>query len=61
LWGCKQNRYISGGYNVYPPEVEEVLTDHEAVEQAMVIDAEDDDGVRLDTHSSFGRPGAASR
>ncbi|MFD1647926.1 class I adenylate-forming enzyme family protein [Haloarchaeobius litoreus] len=42
LRGRKKNMYISGGYNVYPPEVEGVLTDHEAVEQAMVIGVEND-------------------
>ncbi|WP_256300826.1 class I adenylate-forming enzyme family protein [Haloarchaeobius salinus] len=42
LRGRKKNMYISGGYNVYPPEVEAVLTDHEAVEQAMVIGVADD-------------------
>jgi fatty-acyl-CoA synthase len=42
LRGRKKNMYISGGYNVYPPEIEETLTDHEAVEQAMVIGVADD-------------------
>ncbi|WP_440992058.1 class I adenylate-forming enzyme family protein [Haloarchaeobius baliensis] len=42
LRGRKKNMYISGGYNVYPPEVEEMLTAHEAVEQAMVIGVADD-------------------
>ena len=42
LRGRKKNMYISGGYNVYPPEVEETLTDHEAVEQAMIIGVEND-------------------
>ncbi|GAA5052404.1 long-chain fatty acid--CoA ligase [Haladaptatus pallidirubidus] len=33
---------ISGGYNVYPREVEEVLYEHEAVADAAVIGIEDD-------------------
>ena len=33
---------ISGGFNVYPREVEDVLTTHESVEMAMVIGVPDD-------------------
>lgn len=40
LRGRRGNVYISGGYNVYPPEIEEILTDREDVEQAMVIGVE---------------------
>jgi len=29
--------YIRGGYNVYPLEVEQVLTEHPAVQQASVV------------------------
>lgn len=40
LRGRKKNMYISGGYNVYPPEIEDHLTDHPDIEQAMVIGVE---------------------
>lgn len=42
LQGRAHEMYISGGYNVYPAEVEEVLTDHSAVNLAMVIGVEDE-------------------
>lgn len=42
LRGRAHEMYISGGYNVYPAEVEEVLTDHSAVKLAMVIGVEDE-------------------
>jgi len=43
LRGRAKNMFISGGYNVYPPEVEDALTDHPAVDQAMVIGVTDDE------------------
>ncbi len=36
------NMFVSGGENVYPAEVERALTDHEAVEEALVFGMEDD-------------------
>ena len=35
---------ITGGFNVYPAEVEEVLTEHDSVEQASVVGLPKDDG-----------------
>jgi acyl-CoA synthetase (AMP-forming)/AMP-acid ligase II len=37
LSGRSKEMYIRGGYNVYPAEVEAVLTDHPAVDQAVVV------------------------
>jgi fatty-acyl-CoA synthase len=42
LQGRAHEMYISGGYNVYPAEVEDVLTDHPAVKLATVIGVEDE-------------------
>ncbi|MFK2824569.1 long-chain-fatty-acid--CoA ligase [Bacillus sp. B190/17] len=33
----KKDMIISGGYNIYPREVEEVLYEHEAVQEAVVV------------------------
>ena len=38
----KKELIIRGGYNVYPREIEEVLYEHDAVEQAAVIGVPDD-------------------
>jgi acyl-CoA synthetase (AMP-forming)/AMP-acid ligase II len=37
LVGRRSDMYIRGGYNVYPSEVEAVLTDHPAVERVAVV------------------------
>ncbi len=42
LSGRAHERYIRGGYNVYPAEVEEVLTSHPAIERAAVVGVADD-------------------
>lgn len=34
------NMYISGGYNVYPDEIQDLLTSYPAVQLAMVIGVE---------------------
>jgi acyl-CoA synthetase (AMP-forming)/AMP-acid ligase II len=41
LVGREHERYIRGGYNVYPVEVEDVLAGHPAVERAAVVGAPD--------------------
>jgi len=42
LAGRAHERFISGGYNVYPAEVEEALATHPAVARAAVVGAPDD-------------------
>jgi acyl-CoA synthetase (AMP-forming)/AMP-acid ligase II len=42
LTGRDHERYIRGGYNVYPAEVEEVLSAHPSVERAAVVGLPDD-------------------
>jgi acyl-CoA synthetase (AMP-forming)/AMP-acid ligase II len=42
LAGRAHERYIRGGYNVYPAEVEEALTSHPAVARAAVVGSPDD-------------------
>jgi acyl-CoA synthetase (AMP-forming)/AMP-acid ligase II len=42
LSGRAHERYIRGGYNVYPAEVEEVLLSHPSVARAAVVGAPDD-------------------
>ncbi len=41
LSGRAHERYIRGGYNVYPAEVEEVLSGHRAIERVAVLGAPD--------------------
>ncbi len=40
--GRKKNMFTSGGENVYPPEVEDAITDHPDVSAAVVIGVPDD-------------------
>jgi len=42
LSGRVHERYIRGGYNVYPAEVEEVLVSHPTVARASVVGVPDD-------------------
>jgi len=42
LRGRAHNMYISGGYNVYPDEIQDVLTSHPGVKLAQVIGVEHD-------------------
>jgi acyl-CoA synthetase (AMP-forming)/AMP-acid ligase II len=42
LAGRAHERYIRGGYNVYPAEVEEALASHPAVARVAVVGAPDD-------------------
>jgi len=47
--GRRKNMYVSGGENVFPAEVEAVITDHRKVREAVVI------GVPDDTWGTVGR------
>jgi fatty-acyl-CoA synthase len=40
--GRKKNMFVSGGENVYPPEVEDAIADHENVEEVVVVPVPDD-------------------
>jgi fatty-acyl-CoA synthase len=40
--GRKKNMYVSGGENVYPPEVEDAVADHPAVAEVVVVPVDDD-------------------
>ncbi len=40
--GRKKNMFVSGGENVFPPEVEDAITDHPKVEEAIVVPVPDD-------------------
>ncbi|SNZ06862.1 fatty-acyl-CoA synthase [Natronoarchaeum philippinense] len=40
--GRKKNMFVSGGENVYPPEIETALTDHPGVDEAVVIGVPDE-------------------
>ncbi|MFB6269798.1 MAG: AMP-binding protein [Halobacterium sp.] len=40
--GRKKNMFVSGGENVYPPEVEDVIADHPKVDEVVVIGVPDD-------------------
>ncbi|QKY17934.1 AMP-binding protein [Halorubrum sp. CBA1229] len=41
--GRKKNMFVSGGENVYPPRVEDALTDHPGIEEAVVIGVPSDE------------------
>ena len=40
--GRKKNMFVSGGENVYPPEVEDAIADHPNVDEVVVIGVPDD-------------------
>ncbi len=40
--GRKKNMYVSGGENVYPAEIEDVIADHPKVEEVVVIGVSDE-------------------
>jgi malonyl-CoA/methylmalonyl-CoA synthetase len=42
LRGRKGDVIISGGFNIYPREIEEVLLEHPAVQEAVVVGVEDE-------------------
>ncbi len=59
LEGRKRDMIISGGVNVYPPEVEAVLLEHPAVAEAAVVGIDDPDwGERV--HAFVVRAGVVS-
>jgi acyl-CoA synthetase (AMP-forming)/AMP-acid ligase II len=65
LVGRLRDMYIRGGYNVYPAEVESVLTDHPAVGRAAVVGALDaglgEVGVAFVVPAPGADPGALTR
>jgi fatty-acyl-CoA synthase len=40
--GRKKNMFVSGGENVFPPEIEDAITDHPAITEAVVIPVPDE-------------------
>ncbi|OYR59920.1 long-chain fatty acid--CoA ligase, partial [Halorubrum sp. E3] len=42
--GRKKNMFVSGGENVYPPRVEDALTDHPGIEEAVVVGVPSEEG-----------------
>lgn len=40
--GRKKNMFVSGGENVFPPEVEDAIADHPAVEEVVVVGVPDE-------------------
>jgi fatty-acyl-CoA synthase len=40
--GRKKNMFVSGGENVFPPEVENAITDHPAVDEAVLVPVPDE-------------------
>jgi acyl-CoA synthetase (AMP-forming)/AMP-acid ligase II len=57
--GRLKEMYIRGGYNVYPAEVEAVLTDHPAIARAAVVGAPDGDLGEIGVAFVVPEPGAA--
>jgi fatty-acyl-CoA synthase len=55
----KNNLIISGGENIYPAEVERVLTDHPSIAEAAVIGRPDAKWQEVPVAFVVGRPGAA--
>ena len=60
LKGRSRDLIISGGYNVYPPEVELALAEHPAVAAAAVIGCPDDEWGEVVTAVVVLRPAAAA-
>ena len=59
LSGRAHERYIRGGYNVYPAEVEDVLSSHPDVARAAVVGVPDDVLGEVGVAVVVPRPGAA--
>ncbi len=60
LKGRSKDLIISGGYNIYPPEVELVLADHPAVAASAVVGCPDSTWGEVVTAVVILRPGAAA-
>ena len=64
LAGRAHERYIRGGYNVYPAEVEAALSSHPAIERAAVVGVADEVlgevGVAVVVATSGAQPDLAS-
>jgi acyl-CoA synthetase (AMP-forming)/AMP-acid ligase II len=58
LTGRKDNMFKSGGYNVYPAEVEQVLARHPGVSVAAVVSVADDTWARVGHAYVLAAPGA---
>ena len=41
--GRRDNRFFSGGETIHPEEIERTLTDHDGVEQAVVVPIPDEE------------------
>ena len=41
LSGCRRDLIISGGFNIYPREIEEFLQEHPAISEAAVVARKD--------------------
>lgn len=61
LVGRAKELIITGGYNVYPKEIEDVLESHDAVKEAAVMGLPDEDlGERVIAAVSLREAGGAS-
>ena len=54
--GRKKNMFVSGGENVYPPEVEDAVADHPAVEEVVVVPTSDEQWGQVGTAVYEGDP-----
>lgn len=57
----KKDMIIAGGYNIYPREVEEVLYQHEAVQEAAVVGVPDPTAAKPWPPSSSSNPSTKAR
>jgi len=57
--GRKKNMFVSGGENVYPPEVEDAVAAHDAVEDVVVVAVDDERWGQVGTAVYEGDPDLA--